>query len=167
MLGHSTDRRVLEHVREVFNDDNVRVLMCFMCACKELSHQGYDKFGDLVQKGNICYRWAHKPTILQTIGGDRDEAAREAWSFNLSAKRFKDTFGAVVAADPGMEENSWEWFRNVERSGRVDRILCCPEDVVRSKKCHHPTHFVCANCKILICNECFELAKQKEKYLGA
>ena len=45
LLGHSTDRRVLEHVREVFNDDNVHVLMCFMCACKELSHKGYTNSG--------------------------------------------------------------------------------------------------------------------------
>ena len=96
--------------------------------------------------------------------GDHDEAAREAWNFNLSAKRFKDTFGAVVATDPGMQEDSWEWFRNVVRDGRVDRILCCPEDVVT--KCNHPAHFVCADCEIPICNECFALEKQKEKYLG-
>ena len=69
LLGHSTDRRVLEHVREVFHDDNVHVLVCFMCACKEVSHKGYNKCGKLVEKGNICYRWAHKPTILQTMGG--------------------------------------------------------------------------------------------------
>ena len=109
-LGHSTDRRVLEHVREVFNDDNVHVLMCLMCACKELSHKGYNKFREVVPKGNICYRWQHKhkATILQTMEGDHDEAAREAWNFNLSAKRFKDTFGAVVATDLGMQEDSWE-----------------------------------------------------------
>ena len=58
LLGHSTDRRVLEHVRQVFRDDNVHVLMCFMCACKEVAHTGYDKFGDNIQTGNICYRRA-------------------------------------------------------------------------------------------------------------
>ena len=50
-LGHSTDRRAMRHVSEVFTDDSVQVLMCFMCACKELSHAGYDKFGNDMQNG--------------------------------------------------------------------------------------------------------------------
>ena len=75
LVGHSTDRRVLEHVRQVFRNDNVHVLMCFLCACKEVAHTGYDKFGEAVQKGNICYRRTSKHTILQIIRGDSDEAA--------------------------------------------------------------------------------------------
>ena len=52
LLGHSTDRRSIEHVREVFREDNVHVLMCFMCACKEVMHIGYDKFGEDVRSRN-------------------------------------------------------------------------------------------------------------------
>ena len=51
LLGHSTDRRVLEHVRQVFRDDNVHVLMCFVCACKEVAHTGYDKLETTSRKG--------------------------------------------------------------------------------------------------------------------
>ena len=56
ILGHSTDRRTIEHVGQVFKNDNVHVLMCFMCACKEIAHAGFNKSGEGVEKGNICYR---------------------------------------------------------------------------------------------------------------
>ena len=62
-----------------------------------------------------------------------------------------------------MDANSWEWFRNVRRRGRVDRVLCCPEDVVQSANCRHDERFACAECQIPICNECFQLAVQKQK----
>ena len=67
--------------------------------------------------------------ILNILHGDADDSAQEAWTYNLSAKRFKDTFGEAVASDPGMEDSSHEWFRNIRRRGRVDRVLCRPEDV--------------------------------------
>ena len=73
----------------------------------------------------------------------------------MSAKRYKDHFGEAVAADPGMAEGSFEWFRNVQRGpGVVERILCCPEDVSRTSKCKHADSFVCADCDIPICNDC-------------
>ena len=45
MVGHSTDRRAIQHTREVFREDNIEVLMCFVCACKDVAHRGFDKFG--------------------------------------------------------------------------------------------------------------------------
>ena len=55
-LGLSTDRRVMHHVSEVFREDNIKVLMCFSCACKEILYNGYNKFGKKFQKGNISMR---------------------------------------------------------------------------------------------------------------
>ena len=161
LLGHSTDRRAMQQSREVFRDDNVQVLMCFMCACKEVAHTGHNKFGEEVEKGNICYRRGNKKTLLQIIAGDG--VAEEAWQFNMSAKKFKDRFGQAVSVDPGMQDESWEWFRNVRRRSGVDRILCCPEDVVRSAKCRHGDTFVCQDCEIPICNECYRLAVDNKK----
>ena len=163
MLGHSTDRRSIEHAREVFREDNIQVLMCFMCACKEVAHAGFDKFGEQLEKGNICYRTENKAAVLRIIAGDKDTSADEAWQFNMSAKRFKDTFGQAVSMDPDMRDGSSEWFRNVRRRGRVDRVLCCPEDVCRSTRCRHPDNFVCGDCYIPICNDCYRLAIDKQK----
>ena len=162
-LGLALERRVLHHVGEVLRDDNVQVLMCFMCACKELSHSGFDKFGRPQQKGNICYRRGTTNALINILRGDADPKAEEAWTFNMSAKRFKDRFGDAVAEDPGMSDSCFEWFRNVRRSGKVERVLCCPEDVVRTSKCRHDETFICEKCDIPICNECFQLALKDSK----
>ena len=76
----------------------------------------------------------------------------------MSAKRFKDHTGQAAATDPDMSDASFEWFRNVKRQGGVERILCCPEDVTRASRCRHSETFVCEECRIPICNECFELS---------
>ena len=55
LLGHSTDRRTLQHIGEVFREDNVHTLMCFICGGKHVAHQGYDKFGNPAQKGDVQY----------------------------------------------------------------------------------------------------------------
>ena len=122
---------------EVFQDDTVSVLMCFQCVCKEISYSGFDKFGQHMQKGNICYRDDRRREVLQIIAGDPNGAAEEAWSYNMCAKRYKDHFGQAVATDPDMDDSSFEWFRNVKRQGGVERILCCPEDVMRTSSCRH------------------------------
>ena len=114
----------------------VHVLMCCLCACKKLSYSGYDKFGGRMQKGDICYR-RNKVGLLKVIRGDTGGTAKKAWDYNLSAKRYKDHFGEAVAADPGMSDSSHEWFRNVVRGKRVDRVLCCPEDIARTSRCRH------------------------------
>ena len=162
MLGHSTDRRTLAHVGEVFREDNVHVLMCFLCACKEISHTGYDKFGKAVQKGNICYR-SHKEHLRQIIIGDQDRQAAEAWQFNLSAKRLKDKFGQAVSTDPIMQSDCFHWQRKVRRRGTVEHVLCCPEDVIPSTKCRHDETYICEQCQIPICNECYVLSLKKQK----
>ena len=150
MLGHSTDRRAISHTREVFREDNIKVLMCFVCACKEISHLGYDKFGKPVNKGNICYRRQgsnkngdYRTTIRNILGIDTrgDDEAEEDWAANLSAKKFKNEFGQAVAREPGMQDGCstfWEWHRNVRLYNRsVQQIICCPEDVIRDeRKCN-------------------------------
>ena len=50
MLGHSADQRSIEHTREVFREENVQVRMCFMRACKEVAHAGFDAFGEQLEK---------------------------------------------------------------------------------------------------------------------
>ena len=41
--------------------------------------------------------------------------------------------------------------------------MCCPEDVIRTGRCRHGDTFVCAECDIPICNECFHLARSDAK----
>ena len=161
-LGLCTDRRVMRHVSEVFREDNIKVLMCFSCACREMLCNGYDKFGKKFQKGNISMRSDPKE-FGKILCGDEDDAAKTAWSANLSAKRFKFQYGKAVATDPGMQDDCFEWIRKVRRNGQVESILCCPEDVERTSKCRHDATFVCQHCAIPFCNECYTLSCEKKQ----
>ena len=55
-VGLATDLRTLRHIGEVFNENNCKVLMCFICGCKHIYHHGFDKFGKPQSKGTIDYR---------------------------------------------------------------------------------------------------------------
>ena len=44
-VGIATDRRSLSQLGEVFYENNVETLMCFICSCKHIHHTGCDKFG--------------------------------------------------------------------------------------------------------------------------
>ena len=89
-VGHSIYRRALLHLGETFEEDNVKCLMCFVCGCKYLYHQGFDKLGKPVSKGDIEYHRNTGDVLRRLLHGDADDSMKTAWSFNLSRKRFKD-----------------------------------------------------------------------------
>ena len=67
-LGLATDRRALLHLGEIFTEDNVSSLMCFVCGCKHICHEGYDKFGRRIRKGTIAYRSDQGSLIKKMFG---------------------------------------------------------------------------------------------------
>ena len=95
MVGHSTDRRAIQHTREVFREDSIEVLMCFVGACKDGAHRGFDKFGRPKQKGNIRHRQASNDAhMMNIIAGEPGVAATEAaWTANLSVKKTRIVSG--------------------------------------------------------------------------
>ena len=138
----------------------MKVSMCFVCGCKHIQHKGFDKFGLPQEKGTIAYRdHGEFEAVMQRILSD--DSYREFWDYNLSVKRFKATFGEAVQSDPFLQEGGFEWKRRV--FGRDDEAFCCPEDVLRGAACQHDDETVCSKCRIPICNECWGLAKRKQK----
>ena len=83
-VGLATDRRALGHVGEVFHEENASVLMCFICSCKKLCHEGVDKFGNPMHKGLIRYRTGD--TLKNILTGGANGSLADAWKYNLSAK---------------------------------------------------------------------------------
>ena len=59
---------------------------------------------------------------------------------------------------PDLQPQSMEWKRKVQCSDAVHDLLCCPEDVTKTKQCRHNDDFVCCHCKIPICIEWFHLS---------
>ena len=101
LVGVATDRRALAHLGEVFYEDNVTALICFVCGCKHLRHDGYDKFGKPMRKGTIDYRSDMHRTLKKIFESDDYETS---WRYNFSYKYFKDRFGDAVASDPDLHD---------------------------------------------------------------
>ena len=160
LLGVATDRRSLAHLREVFYEENVATLICFVCGCKHLKIDGYDKFGKPVRKGTIDFRPDMHRTLKRMF---EDEDYEKSWRYNFSYKHFKNRFGEAVSSDPGLQDGVYEWRRNVRRGSATEEILCCPEDVKRGKSCRHDDQTVCSRCHIPICNECWHKGTTNQK----
>ena len=77
--------------------------MCFSCGCKEIACAGFDKYVQIIQKGNICVR-QHSNLSKQIICAE-DDAGKNVLESNMSAKRFKALYGEAVAKDPGLQNN--------------------------------------------------------------
>ena len=78
LLGLSTDRRTLCHLAEVFHEDNIHTLMCFICSCKHIAHKGFSKFGKSYEKGSIAFRTSEMDRkrlarMLQCVKNSADE----------------------------------------------------------------------------------------------
>ena len=160
VLGVATDRRSLAHLREVFYEENVATLICFVCGCKHLKIDGYDKFGRPVRKGTIDYRPDMHRTLKRMF---EDDDYEKSWRYNFSYKHFKNRFGEAVSSDPGLQDGVYEWRRNVRRGSATEEILCCPEDVKRGTSCRHDDQTVCSRCHIPICNECWHKGTTNQK----
>ena len=81
-LGIATDRRALNHVGEVFREDNISTLICFICNCKHICHGGYDKFGTEYGKGTICFRPQNEEETKLLADMFNNDLF---WEFNLSS----------------------------------------------------------------------------------
>ena len=45
LVGVSTDRRCLHNLSEVFTENNIKTLVCFICRCKHVCCEGFNMFG--------------------------------------------------------------------------------------------------------------------------
>ena len=138
-LGHATDRRSLRQVGEVFAEDTIEVLMCFVCCCKFITHRGFDKFGEPQEKGDICYRANdnNNDTLHRILTGDATTNLQEQWRYNFSYNFFLERFGEPVRTDPTLQDYCYEWRRKIEYQGAVLELICSPEDVRATVLCIH------------------------------
>lgn len=67
-VGLATDRRAMLHLGEVFYEENIQAVMCFICGCKHILHCGFNKFGESQEKGSISFRnKAEERKILERV----------------------------------------------------------------------------------------------------
>ena len=63
-----------------------------------------------------------------------------------------------------MDETNSEWQRSLRVEGkvggqklpftRVDRIMCCPEDIKQCSKCKPIPDQICGDCEVPLCRDC-------------
>ena len=110
-------------------------------------------------KGAIDYRTEERVALHRILEHSRKG---KSWDHNFSYKRFKDRFWKAVSTDAHLQEGCFEWTRKVLRCGKIEEVICCPEDVRVSSGCDHDEWTVCAERSIPICNECWTLALEDE-----
>ena len=125
----------MRHIGETFFETNMEVLMCFVCGGKHMKHSGYDKFGNLKEKGDLSIRTGQRE-LEKILIGRQTSSDETAWDYNMSYKFFKDRFGAAVQSDPELQRNSPEWIRKTKR-GETTADLVLPRGC--EKRCCLPT----------------------------
>ena len=72
-------------------------------------------------------------SLLHGRGGETSDVA---FDYNLSYAFFKKRrLHEAVQSDPFICDRSFEWCRSVTRKSVQELMLCCPEDVTRTKHC--------------------------------
>ena len=66
-----------------------------------------------------------------------------------------------------LEDDAGEWIQEVRFSSTDDtssgqKLLCCPEDVIRCKTCTRKKQELCRKCKIPLCRECAACVVKKK-----
>ena len=97
-------------------------------------------------------------------------ARRDAEAFvdNFHMLRFKGRYASDAQPDGNpfqhsteLDEDNNEWQRRLlmpPDGGAPMALLCCPEDVERSRWCTHPADELCGRCRIPICDTCARYA---------
>ena len=160
LVGHARDRRCLNHIQEILQEENCKTLMCFICNSKHVYYHGLSKFGHEYNAGRIDYRNSDTDrAIIRQLLSDKTNF----FAGNLCAKRFRTNYGSAVAGDEMLfQDDCWEWRRCLQ--GQRDcEMICNPEDVVRSVYCTHKDEgAICYKCHIPICNECWQFSMNKK-----
>ena len=126
-LGYSRDRRSIHQVLEVYNDESVKSLVCFVCA----------------QIHCTAPRSASDVPDIRVVkfGQMREKMSMSRLEYTLGLEGFLRHFpnpapnysGPRSSRYPDGSGNAADWVRTAQwrdrRGPREFQMLCCPEDV--------------------------------------
>ena len=134
-IGFSIDRRSIAQTVEVYNDECIKQLVCFVCSQSKTS---VPHVNSLIEYKPAAWLCDLSPTSLRL-------------NLDFACFRARYASSGPLAGVPGLE--GWEWRRVLQCPGRDPTILiCCPEDVYCNSK--HAAHILCPGCQIPICRDC-------------
>ena len=169
-VGLSVDRRCFEYTCAVFNDANVKALVCFACARIQLDT------GGIRSRISMCSgAW-----LLNLPRG----SLKKNFSMDLFTERYRQS-GSPLAFSGSSSRNAdftdWQvWLHpqvRAEAEGSLLRdahiysedvldldataLICCPEDQVCEQGCE-VDKFICRRCQIPVCRECQLVLQRNE-----
>ena len=186
VVGPSVDRRTFGHLREVYNDDAIRSMICFVCAQRRTHtvhpnsaiQRRYLELFEARQTQRdvdkvLCIHSARQYVSNLCRKTFLHRFARQGtplWNAKFLRPMEKDTLVTPIIGKPQPceededVEECWEWRRvYLASNGDLWDLLCCPEDVVCTAECRHANsdhiqadHIVCKNCLVPICDECYQ-----------
>ena len=128
--GVSIDRRSMNLVSEVFNDDRIRSLICSCCAQQYVSWSGLDEITHpeaLRQPKSPIRMIAGRYFIEHLVG--TEECNRQQFSAALFKERYMSA-DSSLSVDPDLADDCWEWRRVLRYANGIEfPIMCCPEDI--------------------------------------
>ena len=109
LLGPSVDRRSFQHVAEVYNDESVQCLVCFVCACK---------------KTTMC---ATNQDIEYRSGSWFSSLSADSLRLNLHFVTFKDRYASQepLLDAPALADGTDEWRRTLRFSASSSMEVIC------------------------------------------
>ncbi len=166
IIGPSLDRRMLCLLTKLCNSDTVQALICFACAQIHVSVASWTKQYNETALWKSC---GEKPSAIQRHTVEHSlyrmrAASLDAFRLNFELSTFRDRFASDAHIDgnpfsscPDLSDDNWEWKRKLLLPDNAEdvTILCCPEDVRRTRGCKHAQHELCGNCEVPLCRTCF------------
>ena len=118
--GVSVDRRSMNLVAEVFNNDRIRSLICSCCAQQYVSWSGLDEVThpeDLRQTKSPIRMIAGQYFIEHLVG--TQECNRQQFSAALFKQRYMSG-DSSLASDPDLADGCWEWRRVLRYANGIE-----------------------------------------------
>ena len=172
-VGVSVDRRSFDYTLEVYNDKNIKCLMCFGCA-RILLHTGHKNDHISYVNGNWLYnlpkgmllngfslevyrtRYMNSGSPLAYTGANSLNVNLDDWYVDVDPMLL-----AKLRLLSNWHESDLYAMDELSRSRHAEmRLICCPEDHMCVKDCKENKK-LCAECVIPICKECREALTSK------
>ena len=184
LIGPSVDRRALSMLHKLCCSKNIHGMICFVCAqvhthvaCWERMWKAPDRTLDARNYYANDSRaeiqmWKVRDSLFVALAPDNESgSAHDIYNLNLLRAKFVERFASPEHKTDGpwrnaseLCEGNSEWQRSLRVSGstlkkqlmmtRVDRIMCCPEDVKPCSRCLHTKDEICGDCEVPLCKDC-------------
>ena len=161
VVDEVADRRLVEYTMQQYNDDMIKALICFNCACVKVDTGG-------IRSEIVFFR---ATLLFQKL---EPGIFTKNYSMEIFNARYRTSGTALGLRDASLRNPDFEdWYLKLHESVfvgqctpeiqalRGKRLLCCPEDR-KCKDAHCAAgKTLCKQCEVPICRHCWREMKKR------